>query len=146
MMRFVISEANKDFVPLEKELTYIRSYIDLQQIRFGAAIAVQTEINGDPGGKKIAPLLIMPFIENAFKYGVNAEENSNILIRIEIIGQELNLQVKNNKVTLQQVVEESPGIGIVNTRNRLQLLYPGRHTLSIQEKEDEFNVVLVLKV
>jgi hypothetical protein len=146
MMRYVISEADQDFVPLEKEIAYVNSYIDLQKIRFGSSIKVQVEINGNPSGKKIAPLLLMPFIENAFKYGVNAEDDSDILIRIEIIGDEVNLQVRNNKVMLQHLDEDSSGIGIVNTRNRLQLLYPGKHTLSIQDTVAEFNVILVLKV
>lgn len=145
MMRYVISEADKDFVPLSKELAYIQSYIELQQIRFGEEVEVQVSISGDATGKKIAPLILIPFIENAFKHGVNAEENSRISIQIDLINTDLVLLVVNNKVQVQPAGEEQPGgLGIANTRNRLDLVYPGRHTLSIEENEREHSVSLII--
>jgi hypothetical protein len=145
MMRYVISEADKDFVPLAKEIAYVQSYIELQQIRFGDAVQVKIEVSGEPLGKKIAPLILIPFIENAFKHGVNAEDNSSISIRIDVLKTDLVLLVVNNKVHIEQPAEEQPGgLGIVNTKNRLKLLYPGRHTLSVQETDHEYSVSLVL--
>lgn len=145
MMRYVISEADKDFVPLSKEIAYIQSYIELQQIRFGEEVEVQIRISGDTTGKKIAPLILIPFIENAFKHGVNAEENSRISIQIDLLKTDLVLLVVNNKVQVQPAGEEQPGgLGIANTRNRLDLVYPGRHTLSIEENEREHLVSLII--
>jgi hypothetical protein len=144
MMRYVISDAAKAFVPLEKEITYIKSYIELQRIRFGESIHLSFDISGDPAGKQIAPLILIPFIENAFKYGVNAEEDSMIRIRIFIDESKLNMGVQNNKVNVQVAQEDKTGTGIANTQSRLQLLYPARHLLTINDGEKEFTVSLTL--
>jgi len=144
MMRYVISEAHKDFVPLEKEIIYLRSYIELQQIRFGNSIVLSFSVTGNTEGKSIAPLVLIPFIENAFKHGVNAEEDSNIQVTISIIGQELVLSVINKRVFVRPSEENKSGLGIDNTRNRLRLLYPLRHKLSIIDNSDYFSVVLEL--
>lgn len=144
MMRYVVSEAHRDFVPLEKELNYIRSYIDLQQVRFGEAIQILFSIKGLMNGKQIAPLILIPFVENAFKHGVNAEEISSIKIDIRVEGNELHFEVFNNKVFIHKNDENKSGLGIENTRGRLQLLYPGRHTLRITDTKNDFLVLLTL--
>jgi len=144
MMRYVITDTAKEFVPLEKEIAYIKSYIELQRIRFGETIHLFFDVNGSPGGKQIAPLLLIPFIENAFKYGVNAEENSTIRIHIFIDENKLNMEVQNNKVNVQMKHEDKTGTGIANTQSRLQLLYPARHFLKITDIEKEFLVSLTL--
>ena len=144
MMRYVISDAAKEFVPLEKEITYIKSYIELQRIRFGESIHLFFDISGDTTGKQIAPLILIPFIENAFKYGVNAEEDSMIRIRIFIDENKLNMEVQNNKVNVQMAQEDKTGTGIANTQSRLQLLYPARHLLKINDGENEFAISLTL--
>ncbi len=144
MMRYVISDATREFVPLEKEIAYIKSYIELQRIRFGDSIHLVFDISGDTTGKQIAPLILIPFIENAFKYGVNAEEDSMIRIRIFIEENKLSMDLQNNKVNVQMAHEDKTGTGIVNTQNRLQLLYPARHLLKINDDEKEFTVSLTL--
>src|SRR5882724_6072973 len=73
MMRYVLDEAGKDMVPLDKEIAYIRNYIALQEARFGASLHLDCSVSGSPEGKKIAPLVLIPFIENAFKHGINAD-------------------------------------------------------------------------
>ncbi|MBA4056820.1 MAG: sensor histidine kinase, partial [Marivirga sp.] len=146
MMRYVINEAHQDYVSLEKEVSYIRSYIDLQKIRFGEAIHISFTVNGDTAGRTIAPLILISFVENAFKHGVNAEENSDIKIRIDISGDDLNLEVSNNKVFVQHTDENKSGLGIENTKSRLQLLYPSRHQLTIKNNETDFIVLLELKL
>ncbi|MFZ6012617.1 MAG: sensor histidine kinase [Bacteroidota bacterium] len=146
MMRYVIGEADKDRVPLKNEIAYIQSYIELQQIRFGDAVRLDVSILGETEGKQIAPLLLIPFVENAFKHGVNAEEDSRITIRIVTDGPELSLEVLNAKVTTQHQEDEHSGLGIANTRNRLQLLYPGRHQLTIEESDQDFLVLLKLQL
>lgn len=144
MMRYVISDTANEFVPLEKEIAYIKNYIELQRIRFGESIHLFFDISGDASGKQIAPLILIPFIENAFKYGVNAEEDSRISIRIGIDESKLKMNVQNNKVNVQMAHEDKTGTGIANTQNRLQLLYPARHSLRIKDDEKEFSVLLTL--
>ena len=143
MMRYVLVEAGKEKVPLEKELTYLTDYIQLQQTRFEGSLRVALEINGQPQGKQIFPLLLIPFVENAFKYGVNPEQPSTIGIRIDIGDAGLNLRVSNHKVAVVPA-DTSGGLGISNTRRRLQLLYPGRHSLIIEDEPKTFTVLLNL--
>lgn len=145
MMRYVLNETHKDFVSLDKEITYISSYIELQQMRFENSISLLYRVTGDTTEKKIAPLILITFIENAFKHGINAEEDSCIRISIDILPNELNMLVRNNKVHIETPIEEHSGLGIENTKNRLKLLYPSRHTLMIQENEKNFTVSLNLQ-
>lgn len=146
MMRYVLDEANKDFVSLDKELNYIDNYIKLQQARFGKTADILYSVSGSTAGKQIAPLLLIAFIENAFKHGINPEEDSEIDIRINITGNRLHLLVHNKKVFVQKVNEEKTGIGIVNTKKRLDMLYRGKHLLTINDHENDFSVNLVLEL
>jgi hypothetical protein len=145
MMRYVLVEAGRDKVSLEKEITYLTDYIKLQQIRFEGSLQLSLEINGRPENRQIVPLLLIPFVENAFKYGVNPEEPSAIGIRIDIGEHELHLDVSNKKVAIHHPADTQGGLGIHNTRQRLQLLYPGKHTLIIEDSNDSFTVSLTLK-
>jgi hypothetical protein len=145
MMRYVLTEGNNQFVPLEKEIGYISDYIELQRIRVQRSVRLSYQVSGGFTGRRIAPILLIPFIENAFKYGVNAEENSAIDIRITTEGDVLHLAVENNKVSLGSTLKEpKSGLGIENTRERLQLLYPGAHTLEIEDGKEKFKVNLTL--
>ncbi len=144
MMRYVLSESSNDFVRLEKEIEYIQNFIELQQIRFGDFIQFECTITGDHKGKVIAPLILIPFIENAYKHGVNAEENSIIKIKIDTTEKQLFLFVKNNKVFVQRSKESESGVGVENTKNRLQIIYPGKHHLQIDNTEKEYSVSLTL--
>lgn len=146
MMRYVLSESANEFVSLEKEIIYIKNYIDLQKLRFEDAISLEFIIKGDSIGKKIAPLMLIPFIENAFKHGVNAEEESLIKINIHITEETLFLSVFNKKVTINISEENKSGLGIENTKNRLQLLYPEKHKLSIFDTENSFLVELSMNL
>jgi hypothetical protein len=146
MMRYVINETERDFVPLEKEINYIGDYIELQKIRLDDATEVKYEVRGEIFGKKISPLLLIPFIENAFKFGVNPEMQSIIVIKVEIIENELHLKVKNNKVNIPVNTANSSGVGIENAKTRLQLLYPGKHSLTFGDNGIEFFVDLSLNL
>jgi hypothetical protein len=146
MMRYVLHDAGRESVPLDKELTYIRDYMALQEVRFAGAVHLDLSIEGDPKGKKIAPLVLIPFIENAFKHGVNPEEESRIDIRILVGRNDLRLEVVNKKVTVHLAASESSGLGIATTRERLQLLYPGAHTLDIRNNSLDFIVFLWLNL
>jgi hypothetical protein len=144
MMRFVTTEANSDFVSLEKELNYVSSYIELQKLRFENTIRLIYTVEGNFIGKKIAPLILIPFVENAFKHGVNPEENSDIHISIEVKDHVLHLIVLNNKVNIRAQNEIRTEQGIENTKNRLQLLYPSKHLLIIENNKNAFSVSLTI--
>lgn len=144
MMRYVLNDASKDWVNLDDELNYISNYIELQRIRFEESVEIDYTIEGDTDGKIVAPLLLIPFIENAFQYGVNAEQNSLIKIEINIKKTMMHMSIWNKKVDYSKSTFDSHGIGIENTKSRLNLLYPNRHILSIQDNIDTYNVSLIL--
>ncbi len=139
MMRYAISEAHMNAVSLQKELTYIADYIELQRLRISKSVNLNYTLSGNSVGKEIAPLILIPFIENAFKFGVNAEKDSRITIHLDVQESHLLLFVENNKVN--DNVEKN-GLGIANTQSRLQLLYPGKHELTIKDLEHQFSVTL----
>jgi len=144
MMRYVISDASSDFVSLEKEISYISDYIELQRIRFGDTVKIDYNPCQTDEGQMIAPLILIPFIENAFKFGVNPTENSYISIDISLSESELHMQVFNYKVNGRDESEKTGGLGIINTRQRLALLYPEKHRLSIGESSSEYRVNLFI--
>ncbi|HPI55176.1 MAG TPA: histidine kinase [Chitinophagaceae bacterium] len=143
LMRYSLLDAKSDLVYLRDEFTYINDYIALQRSRLGNSIELEFSEEGDCADLQIAPLLIIPFIENAFKHGVNAEENSSIHIRLQIQQQVLKVEVKNNKVQLHDHIEKS-GLGIENTQKRLELIYPTKHQLDIIDLPDTFSVHLTI--
>jgi len=145
MMRYVLKETNKDHIPLQVELGYIQNYIDLQKGRFGKTIGLSYTVQGNADGKQIAPMLLMPFIENAFKHGVNAEEDSKITITINVTGDKLRMSVVNNIVNVQNA-EPGSGLGIENTESRLKMSYPAAHTLSVLKQNGIFIVDLSLNL
>jgi LytS/YehU family sensor histidine kinase len=145
MMRYVLQDAQYETVSLQSEVNYIKDYIELQKLRLDKSVKLIFTQEGDLTGKKIAPLILISFIENAFKYGVNSEEDSEIVIRIKS-EKEFSLFVKNNKVRSYSSDEPNTGLGIKNTRKRLELLYPGLHTLEISDNEKEFSVNLVIRL
>lgn len=144
MMRYVVTESSRERVALQNELDYIRNYISLQELRMDEATDFRLEITGDTAGKIISPLILIPFIENAFKYGLNPEKKSVIYIGITTSANELTLIVKNNKVNTSLPPEEVSGRGLENTQMRLDYLYPDKHSLTITEDKDTFEVKLIL--
>ena len=142
LMRYSLLDAKSDLVFLKDEFNYINDYIALQRSRLGNSIAIEFSEEGDCGELQIAPLLIIPFVENAFKHGVNAEENSVIKIHLQIREQILNVNVINNKVHMHDLAIEKSGLGIENTKKRLELIYPAKHQLDIIDTSDTFSVQL----
>ena len=145
MMRHMVQEAGEDFTDLKKELTYISNYTALQKGRLGHTVPVKCSVPAYKGPGKIAPLLLISFIENAFKYGVNPEEDSAIHIDVSITGNRLCLQVINNKVSPSENIFPC-GYGLVNTKQRLQLLYPNNHQLEILEDKKIYSVKLLIAI
>jgi len=146
MMRYVVSESSNDFVPLEKEINYIKDYVDLQRLRISDESNLEFTVTGSAKGKRIAPLVVIPFIENAFKYGINSEENWHIAIAIDLSGDDFLLDVKNNQVHVHIPEEEASEQGIENTAKRLEFIYPGEHELQINDNKDHFHVHLKIKL
>lgn len=145
MMRYVINDAGKDFVPLTHEIAYIRNYIDLQALRITEKVNLETDIKGDFASEEISPMILVTFIENAFKYGVNPDKESLIVIRIHCNDSELELFVYNDKTGADNV-QEVMQIGVKNTMERLDHVYPGRYNLRMTENENNYTLTLKIRL
>lgn len=142
MMRYILHEGSKQWVPLSKELKMIDDYMMLEQIRYGSRLEIDKDIP-DTNELLIAPLLLLPFVENCFKHGTsNMLEHAWIRISIHTRNDMLKMTLINSKLAGQQKTGQSSGIGIINVKKRLDLLYPGKHELMITEEEDVFIVNL----
>lgn len=146
MMRYTMKDTQQDFVLLEDEINYINNFIELQKLRLDRSVKLEYYSPEEIPSLRIAPMLLIPFIENAFKHGVNSEQKSCISITIAINKTEFQLSVVNNKVNVQQDISERSGLGIENTKHRLQMIYPSRHLLVINDTEKEFFVSLYINL
>lgn len=147
IMRYVLTEARNDLVPLEKEILFTSHYIELQKMRLTDKTSIDFTINGDPLGRQIAPLLLLPFVENAFKYGISTREWSPIRILLDIKKDSLYFSISNQKhFNTALRMADNTGIGISNTKRRLDLLYENRYELTIEDKTGEFSVHLNIPV
>ncbi|MBD0401003.1 sensor histidine kinase [Flammeovirga sp. EKP202] len=136
-------KANQDLVYLKEELDYLRSYIKMEQIRHQDFLTLHYNFPTENINYKIAPMLLITFIENAFKHGINSN-GYTISIDISVENNVLHLVVQNTKGDYPQ--NNKGGLGLVNARKRLQLLYPNQHSLEILDQEEEFIVELDVKL
>lgn len=150
MMRFMLQENMQEKISLGREIEYVGNYIELQKLRTdpNPGIHIQTSLEQRVGTIQIAPMLLIPFVENAFKHGISFREPSHISITLEVKGNTLYFDVYNSKhaKTDSDPEKNKSGIGLSNVRQRLQLLYPGRHELAIRETGKEFFVHLTLQL
>jgi sensor histidine kinase YesM len=147
IMRYVLTEARNDLVPLEKEIQFTSHYIELQKMRLTDRTVIDFTVQGDPTGRQIAPLLLLPFVENAFKYGISTRERSPISILLEIKRDSLYFSICNQKhLSTMLRVSDNTGIGISNTKRRLDLFYEDRYALNIEDKNNDFSVRLKIPV
>lgn len=146
IMRYAISDTAKELVSIEREITYISNYIDLQKLRTGGNVKIDSQIKGSASGKLIAPFILIPFVENAFKYGINPEEESDIQVNIWLDKKKVMMGVHNKKVFIRKDKETGTGLGIQTTIQRLQMVYPGKHSLTIDDNEKNFNVSLEIEL
>lgn len=144
LMRYVIRDAQGEQVPLAKELEYISHYISLQKLRLDETVQIDAIITGTPGGRKITPLILISFIENAFKYGVNPQERSIIRVAIRVDHEKLSMNVANKKLRRFYEEEMPGGIGVNNTKARLDLLYPNKHLLILTDTDTDYTVDLTI--
>jgi len=137
MMRYLLYETQTGSTPLSKEVSFIVDYIELMKIRLNESTTVvfkEPVLNDDP---LIAPMLFLPYIENAFKYGVSTTDPSVIVIKLDVEDRNLDMTITNQVSNLQtDTADEYGGIGLTNTKRRLELLYPGRHIFSAGLTED----------
>jgi hypothetical protein len=144
MMRYTMRDIQQDFVLLEDEINYISNFIELQRLRLDKSVKLEYHSLENIPALQIAPMLLIPFIENAFKHGVNSEQKSHIKIEITMNKKEFQLSVANNKVNVQQNISERSRLGIENTKHRLNLIYPSKHLLIINDTEKQFFVSLYI--
>jgi sensor histidine kinase YesM len=143
LIRFTLSDIEKDFIPLEKEIGYIHDYIDIQLAR--CPVSQHIELNFTKCDKKnIAPLLLIPFVENAFKHGINPMKESELKITIDCTPKTILFQCINSICELKQIdiEREGFGIGIENIKSRLNAIYPYKHKLEINNEDNFFKVRL----
>ncbi len=129
LLRYVLYDSGDDKVELAKDIQYLNNYIDLQKIRISKKVNINYEVKGEATGKQIAPLLLITFIENAFKHGVSYSKPSTIDIKISIFEKILTLVACNPVIESNSFA--SGGLGLKNVGRRLELLYPGKYWLDI---------------
>lgn len=148
LLRHSIYDSEQDLIPLQKELDMIRNYIDLQNLRTAQTEIIQLNVSGDPDSLLIAPMVILPFVENSFKHGLKGGvEDTFVKIEIQISDYQIHFLIENRKGKAISIInKEKGGIGIVNVQKRLSLLYPDRHSLTIKDKGNIFSVHLQLQL
>ncbi|TSE04649.1 GHKL domain-containing protein [Aquimarina algiphila] len=143
MMRYSIYEGEKNLVPLDKEISYLKNYIELHKIRYHKKIEIQFDLDIEEE-YKVMPLLFIILLENAFKHGVeNLRENAYVHINMIAKENEIHFIVENNFDNTE--LNNQPGIGLKNLKRRLELMYPEQHSLSFIIKEDVYKAELTLK-
>ncbi|ARK09367.1 sensor histidine kinase [Fibrivirga algicola] len=146
LLRYMLYQAQRDHVSLTKEIEHLHHYIDLQQMRLNDRQTVDFTVDGPVNGLLIEPLLFIPFVENAFKYGLHGQEASHIQIDLDVSESALSFSVVNPLFAASGASSEDSGIGIANVKQRLALHYPDRHTLEYGVKDGKFHVHIVLQL
>jgi hypothetical protein len=145
IMRYVLDNAKSNFVPLNKEIQFLENYISLQRVRLTEKAVINFNTTGNnTTDKQIAPLLLIAFVENAFKYGISTHLPSVIDIHLKVTGNQLRFAVANQKFQNNQVAPDNTGMGINNTKRRLELMYHNRHSLLIENNGSTFLITLTL--
>ncbi|WP_295124139.1 sensor histidine kinase [uncultured Chitinophaga sp.] len=142
LLRYQLYDANTPFIDLEKELEYLRSYVDIQRLRHDTHYEIAFTCMDDVKGLRIAPLLLIPFVENVFKHlSAHTDQQNTGRINISREGDKLRLETFNTK---DMEVKGKGGIGLANAKRRLALLYPGKHQLDIIETSVDYSVTLYI--
>lgn len=146
LMRYMLYESDSTQIPIGREIQYLTNYVELQKIRFEEDVKINFEVHSANESSLIEPMLMIPFVENAFKHGVGMITDPEIYIRLHCTSSTLDFQVRNKTagVAIQEDKDHSSGIGIKNVKRRLELLYPDAHTLNIKEDGEWYEVKLKL--
>ncbi len=149
MMRYMLYECNEKKVPLSKEVNYLKNYLDLEKLRQAQKVIINFDVEGEVEDQKIAPLLFIPFLENSFKHGLNNHISQGFVnIKIKVVDKHIHLFIENSKPDAlpMQVHKRSGGIGLVNVRRRLDLIYPNNYELNINDNPKTYQVELDLEL
>ena len=142
MMRFILYEGDKNGVPLTREFDFIRTYVKLMGLRYTDKVSIRLDLPTEAADRTIPPLMLISFVENAFKHGVSYQRESFIEVRACIEGERLHFTCRNSKA--EKPNQEKGGVGLANVRKRLDLLYSGNYTLRITDDADVYNVELTI--
>jgi LytS/YehU family sensor histidine kinase len=148
LMRYMLYDSDGNQISLEEEIEYLKSYINLQLLRFGDDLQFNLFLSGHFEGFSIEPMLLIPFVENAFKHGIGTikEPIIDVAINMNEKKRTLHLMVVNSASTVEYINDKGSGIGLANVRRRLELLYPGNHHISIEHKAPLFTVNLEISL
>ncbi|WP_172623032.1 sensor histidine kinase [Flavisolibacter ginsenosidimutans] len=144
ILRYLTDDVRHDFVPLPSEVNCVRNYIELQKLRINRKVTLEFAVEGNIEDKKIAPLLFMTFIENAFKYGISSHEACTISIHIRADERSIHLFCKNRIFDREEEETMREGVGISNAKKRLAYLYPEKYLLNIDTQKEHFTVDLMI--
>ncbi|MBF9224219.1 sensor histidine kinase [Hymenobacter ruricola] len=136
LMRYMLHDTPDGLVDLEKEIDYLHNYLALYRLRFPDSFFVDFTVTGEPAGRRVAPLVLIPFVENAIKHGVLDDSENPVHIRLNIEGERLRFEVENQRNDGNK--DTTTGIGLPNLRRRLELLYPERHALHVGTEGEQF--------
>lgn len=147
LMRYMLYEADDVQVSLDKEINYLNNYIDLQRVRFEEDVEINMKVEGNIGSQIIEPMLLIPFVENAFKHGVGMIDSPTIDVLVRCNSNELYYEVRN-KIAPESSEDKdnSSGIGLKNVKRRLELLYAEKHRLEIKKEDNWFIISLFLQL
>ena len=149
MMRYMLYECNEEQVPLKKEVNYLQNYLELEKLRQKKNLDIDFLISGTVTDQKIAPLMFIPFLENSFKHGVNNQLTGGyVKILLKVMEHEVQFSIDNSKAESvpKAYGKKSGGIGLVNVKRRLDLLYPNSHSLNIKDSPNNYYVDLKIKL
>jgi LytS/YehU family sensor histidine kinase len=147
MMRYMIYDTNHPLVPLTKEVDYMQNYISLERLRLNSDIPIEFEVKGHADGVYIAPLIFITFLENAFKHGLSSGYNGAwVNLSIALNGKACVYTVSNSKPLSHQKENEKSGIGLQNVQRRLDLSYPGKYLLKVEDEADRYSIELKISL
>jgi sensor histidine kinase YesM len=147
ILHYILYECNGPFVPLEKEVTLLKNYLALEKIRYDRRLELDWTVPDELPSIDLAPMILLPFVENAFKHGASKmRDKASIKIELAIEEKKLEFRVINTKPVAKMISKEKEehGLGLSNVRQRLEMIYPANHRLEIQEEEATYSVYLFI--
>ncbi len=147
ILRYILYDGSEKKVSLSQELKYLKSYLELEKVRHGNRMDLEIDIIGETDSKEIAPMLLIPFVENSFKHGLGKDKaNGYVKVNVNANMEDLHFEIRNSKPKGGSIVSKQKnykgGIGLINVKKRLNLLYPNKHSLKIGGSDEEFKVAL----
>ncbi len=148
LMSYILYDCQDEKVPMEKEIQFLKNLIELEIISVGDDVRIEFNFDDSLKSHQVAPLLFIPFVENAFKHcSKNGKDKSFVIINLNHSGNKVCLKIENSTEQTDELIKDNyHGVGITNVEKRLTLLYPHKHQLSIQENDNTYKTVLCLKL